>query len=138
MLYITNVKEQILEPEDVLTFGENQIQTSCVTGHCPGSGIIYLNKPGFYMVHFNANGYGEEGEDMTVQMYQNGQIVPGAVASQISEGSTQVGNLGFTAIVQVKPNCLNNCNNVPTKLTFKNLEFRTTYTNAAVTITKIR
>lgn len=138
MLYIANTKEQIIDTDQSISLGENRIQTGCVATHHPNSSTICLNRPGFYMVHFNADAYGQEGETVSVQMYANDTPVPRATATLLSGTSSQASNFSFAAIVQVSPNCVSVHHNMPLKITFKNLVSPAAYVNVGVTVTKLK
>ena len=103
-----------------------------------GNTMINLNRPGYYMVHFNADAVetGAAG-NVKIQMQNNGANVSGAEATAYSGTETDIVNLGFSAIVRVQPNCCAVSSNVPASLTFVNSGVAAVVSNAAVVVTKI-
>ena len=72
-------------------------------------------------------------------MLNDGVPVTGASATTSSTALTDIQNLSFTALVFVGSNCSCNCleNNLPATLTFVNSDAAASFTNAAVTITRV-
>ena len=133
----TNTTLAVLTNE-ALNFNINSVKTGCTVTHSPSSTTFSLNKPGFYFVTFNGVGAatGATVGNIVVQLQQNGVNVPGALASAESTTAlTDVKNLSFSTIVQVKPSCCAVDNNV--NLTFVNTEIPTTFSNINVVITKL-
>ena len=102
-----------------------------------GTPSIQLKRPGYYMVHFNASAAATATGDVTVQLNGNGSAIPGAISTVNSTAATDIGNLSFTAIVRVLPNCCAVQSNSPLTLTFVNTGVEAAYSNAAVTITRL-
>lgn len=137
MLYTYNISPQTVLEDANIVFSTNAIQTGCTATHAVGTGAISLNKPGFYMVSFNADAESAVVGTIQTQMYGNGVLIPSAEASEYSATVNEPVNIGFTALVRVAPNCCSNTNNVPFALTFVNETGTVTYTNVAVTVTKV-
>ena len=138
MLFTFSNTSQTLVTDQLLTFNNNTIQTGCTATHAAGSSSISLNKAGYYMVSFNADGV-ESGTagNITIQLQGNGTAIAGAETTAESATATDVVNLSFTTLVQVCPNCCGNQVNTPFTLTFANTGVGATFTNAAVTVTKV-
>lgn len=133
----TNTTLAVLTNE-ALNFNINSVKTGCTVTHSPSSTTFSLNKPGFYFVTFNGVGAatGATVGNIVVQLQQNGVNVPGALASAESTTAlTDVKNLNFSTIIQVKPSCCAVDNNV--NLTFVNIGIPTTFSNINVAITKL-
>lgn len=138
MLYTYNSNEQTIAANALLSFMANAVRTGCVATHSAGETTISLNRPGYYMVHFNADAV-ENGTagNVKIQMQNNGVDVVGAEATAYSGADTDIVNLGFSAIVRVQPNCQAVSSNVPAVLTFVNAGVASLISNAAVVVTKI-
>lgn len=138
MLFTYNSTEQTLAANAPLAFVQNAVKTGCVATHIAGNTTINLNRPGYYMVHFNADAVetGAAG-NVKIQMQNNGVNVSGAEATAYSGTETDIVNLGFSAIVRVQPNCCAVSSNVPASLTFVNSGVAAVVSNAAVVVTKI-
>jgi len=133
----TNTTLAVLTNE-ALNFNINSVKTGCTVTHSPSSTTFSLNKPGFYFVTFNGVGAatGATVGNIVVQLQQNGVNVPGALASvESTTALTDVKNLSFSTIIQVKPSCCAVDNNV--NLTFVNTGIPTTFSNINVVITKL-
>lgn len=107
MLDIVSLAEQTLTSGSNITFDTNRVATSCTAQHLAGSPSIVLNRPGYYYVSFNtiATATGAETEPITVQLYNEEDLVAGAVASEVSLSTTDTVNLSFSTIVRVRPSC---------------------------------
>lgn len=121
---------------EVLTFTNNKILTGCTVTHTEGTGEFVLNKPGYYYVSFNANGStsGTVG-NMTVQLFNNGVAVPGAVATSYSGAVDQNENLSFSTIIRVLPSCRIVDNSVT--LTVQNTGVEAVFNSLNIVITKL-
>ena len=136
MLYTYSITAQTAVPNSNLNFNVNSVLTGCTVSHSAGTPSIQLRRPGYYMVHFNASAAAVATGDVTVQLNGNGSAIPGAT-STINSAATDIGSLSFTAIVQVLPNCCAIQSNSPLTLTVENIGVEATYSNAAITITRL-
>lgn len=125
MLYVYSISDQTVAaagPIEFTTLGlvknKNIIQKTNTT--------LQFNCPGIYLVSFDATA-SAAGE---VQLYLNGEEVPGALA----EGTS----LAFTVLIQVNPNCCAVTNNLPARIQVINDGAAAlTLTNVALTIIKV-
>ena len=137
MLYTYSITAQTAASNSNLNFNVNSVLTGCTVSHSAGTPSIQLKRPGYYMVHFNASAAATATGDVTVQLNGNGSAIPGAISTVNSTAATDIGNLSFTAIVRVLPNCCAVQSNSPLTLTFVNTGVEAAYSNAAVTITRL-
>ena len=125
MLYVYSISDQTVAIEGPVQFttvgiqkGRNIVQTTETT--------LTINCPGIYEVTFN----GTAAAASTLQLYLNGEALPGALA----EGTS----LAFTALAQVNPNCCAITNNLPARLQVVNVGAAAAdLSNAALTILKV-
>ena len=137
MLYIYNTNPQTVAADADISFATTGIQTGCTAVRNANNGAT-ITRPGFYMVHFNADGAASAtAGNVTAQLAVNGIDVAGAEATASSTAATDVVNIGFTAIVSVPTNACCNTSNVPAVVTVRNAGVAAAYSNAALTITKI-
>ena len=75
------------------------------------------------------------GGPVTVTLYNNGSIVPGATATQTSASTTDIRTVNFTRLIRVLPSCpaINN----KASLVFTNTGDAATFSNVNVVITKL-
>ena len=137
MLYTYSITAQTAASNSNLNFNVNSILTGCTVSHSAGTPSIQLKRPGYYMVHFNASAAATATGDVTVQLNGNGSAIPGAISTANSTAATDIGNLSFTAIVRVLPNCCAIQSNSPLTLTVENTGVEATYSNAAITVTRL-
>lgn len=139
MLYTYTNSSQTVVTGGTVVLNNNGVLCGCSATHSTNTNSISLNKPGIYQVTFNSDAV-ESGTagNITVQLYGNGAIVPGAESTTFSGTATSVVNPSFTALVKVNCNCCANTTNVPYVLTFVNTGVGATYTNAAVTVVKVK
>lgn len=138
MLFTYTNTSQTVVANASLVFNNNSIKTGNTVTHSPNTNSISLNCPGIYMVSFNSDAV-ESGTagNITVQLYGNNVLIPGAESTSFSGTTTSIVNPSFTTLVRVTPNCCANNGNVPYVLTFVNTGVGATFTNAAVTVTKV-
>lgn len=131
----TNTDQTIVTGAPVL-FNTNRVMTGCTATHCAGSASIALNKPGIYMVHFNGDA-AESGTvgDITVQLFINGVLDPGAEATETSSATTDIANLSFETLVRVRKEFCECGNSVD--LTFVDTGVGAVFSNVEVVVTKI-
>ena len=122
--------------DGLLPLEQNNILTGCSITHVAGSTTVSLVKPGQYLVAFNADGTtsGTAG-NISVQLYNNGVAVPGAISTAEMDTTIDTGNVSFTKVISVKPSCcvIDNTAN----LTFVNTGVATLYTNINVNVIKL-
>lgn len=128
---------QAIAVDTAIPFAINNICTGRTATHTAGSTTFSLNKPGFYYVTFNGTAAITDATagDITVQLFNNGKAVPGAITSSASSAATDIQSLSFSKLIQVHPSCcaINNTTN----LTFNNIGLAATFTNVNVVITKV-
>ena len=125
MIYLYNISEQTVAaaaPIEFTTVGVTKgypiVQATDTT--------INLNCPGIYEVTF----YGTAAAAGNIQLYLNGEGVPGA----ISEGT----NLVFTVLVRINPNCCAITTNLPGRLQVINTgDAALTLNNVGITVVKV-
>lgn len=138
MLYAYTDTTQAIAEGGVVIFNTNGIQTGCVATHQAGTGAVDLNRPGFYMVHFNADASDTAIGEVELQLYQNGIAIPGAKATTYIAVADGIANLGFTALVRVAGStCPCDTTNMQTTITVRNIGVDANLNNAAITVTKI-
>lgn len=119
-----------------LAFNVNRVLTGCTATHTAGSTAANLNKPGIYMVHFNGDAaVSEAAGAITVQLFVDGVLYPGAEATHTSSATTDIVNLSFEALVKVKKDCCECGNNVT--LTFIDTGTGAVFSNVEVIVTKL-
>lgn len=101
-----------------------------------GTNAVEIENPGLYLVEFNAVGstQGTAG-DIAVQLQKNGVDVLGAIASESSSTTTDIGSISFSTIIDVLPSCCSVDNSV--NLSVVNTGVAATYTNVAINVIKL-
>lgn len=120
-----------------LAFNTNRVKVGHSICHAAGSSTIDLTRPGLYSVHFNGDA-AESGTvgDITVQLFVNGVLQPGAEATETSSAVTDIANLDFETLVCVKPDfCI--CGN-SVSLTFVDTGVGAIFSNAEVVVIRLR
>ena len=139
MIYSYSISDQTVAVNATILFEDNGVVSGRCSTHSAGTGAFSLNGPGFYLVHFNGDVSAAEAGDVVVQLYLNGELYEGAEATTtITTATTETDNIGFEAIVKVLPNCCAIVDNLPATLTIRNTGIEALFSNAAVTIVKIR
>lgn len=133
-LSVYNTSTQTLATNTPVAFINAQ-KTGCSI-QFNGTTSITLSRPGLYYVNLSATGV-ESGTagNITIQMYNNGVVVPGATATEYSGDTSSIENLSFGAIIEVKPSCPSTNNTAV--LTFINTGTGTTYSNVIVNVFKL-
>lgn len=127
---------QTLAPNALVTFANDKIKTGYTVTHAAGSTTFTLNKPGYYFITFNADATTSDvAGNVTLGLYQNGTAILGAEATNYAAAAVNIGNMAFSAIVQVRPSCCAVSNT--TNLTVVNTGVEATVTNANIVITKL-
>ena len=139
MIYSYSTSDQTVAVNATILFENNGVVSGRCSTHSAGTGAFSLNGPGFYLVHFNGDVSAATAGDVVVQLYLNGELYEGAEATTtITTATTETDNIGFEAIVKVLPNCCAIVDNLPATLTIRNTGIEALFSNAAVTIVKIR
>lgn len=137
MLDTYNTASQTLSASGAVAFATNRVQTGCVATHAAGSTTISLNRPGLYKVDFNCDAATTTAAgNIAFQLQVNGNAFPGAKGTFYSAAPVNVGNIAFSAIVPVAPNCCAATQNVPTSLTVL-ASAASTVTNAEIVVCKV-
>ena len=134
MISSYNTTTQAVATGDLLTFTTDRILTGCTATR---SGQTFqLNKPGYYYVTFNAIAAATTtvGE-LTVELQNNGVVVPGAVSTYTTTTAGDNANYAFSTIIRVPPSCCVVDNTA--RLTLVNSGVDATYTNVNINITKL-
>lgn len=125
MIYLYSVSSQTLAadtPVSFTTVGLRKDRTATQSTET----TIQLNCPGIYEISFN----GTASTTGIVQIYLNGEAVPGAIANGVS--------LACDALVRVNPNCCAITDNLPARIQIVNITgSELTLSNVALTIVKV-
>lgn len=111
-------------------------KTGCSILFNNGSTSITLDKCGLYYINVSANAVeGGTAGDITLQLFNNSIPVTSALATETSGTATDVVNLSFSKIIEVKPSCpaINNTS----VLTIVNTGIDAIYSNIIVNIFKL-
>lgn len=129
------VSSTALDVDGVLAF-TNKNLTGYSIDFTAGATTISLNKPGLYLVEFNATvaNQGTTG-DVVAQLQKNGVNVVGAVAKATSTSTTDLRTVSFTTIIEVSPSCCVVDNDVD--LTIVNTGVAANYSNFNVNVVKL-
>lgn len=100
---------------------------------------ITLNGQGIYHITATFVGAGTAAGDLTIQMYDNGEIVTGATSTEtITTANTEQRTLVIDYYVKVDSDCvLGNWSVSPKTLTFINAGVGATFSNVVVNIEKV-
>ena len=127
---------QTVAANELLSFAEDRVKTGCTVVHTPGSTTFTLKRPGFYFVTLNADvTTSETAGNVVLTLQNNGTAIPGAVATSYAAAAVNVGNVAFSAIIQVRPSCCAVSNT--TNLTVANTGVSATISNVSLVITKL-
>ena len=125
MLYVYNISEQAVAAAAPIEFTSIGVSKSKLITQTTNT-TLTINYPGIYEIAFN----GTASAAGTVQLYLNGEALPGALA----EGTS----LAFTALVRANPNCCAIIDNLPVRLQVINTgDAALILTNVAITIIKV-
>ena len=119
----------------IVPFQNVSLKKGC-TAELSGTGTIKLNKCGVYMVAVDASGIPTSAGVMSIQLSKDGSLQPQAQSS-VTGTTTDVDNVSFTTLVQVKENNTCNCCTSPTVLRIVNTGVPATYNIANIVVTKI-
>ena len=137
MLSMYNLSARTVAVDENLIFSENRYQTGCSTVHTPGSTTVELRCPGTYLITFNGTAAATAAatEPITVQLFNGTTAIPGAVASELSATATDIVNLAFSTIIQIRPSCPSISNTG--YLTVQNTGIEASFTAANFNVVKI-
>ena len=105
MISSYNSTTQIVDVGAAYVFDTNRIVTGCTVGHVPGTAAFTLNKPGYYYVTFNTVFTTDATGDATIEIRNNGVVVPGATATEAIAAADTVTSVAIAAIIKVLPSC---------------------------------
>lgn len=127
---------QTVAANELLSFAEDRVKTGCTVVHTPGSTTFALKRPGFYFVTLNADvTTSETAGNVVLTLQNNGTAIPGAVATSYAAAAVNVGNVAFSAIIQVRPSCCVVSNT--TNLTVANTGVGATISSVSLVITRL-
>ena len=109
--------------------------TGCTVGHVPGTATFTLSKSGYYYITFNTTFTTTTTGDATVELQNDGTVVPGAIGTETVTTAGDTKSISFTTIVKVLPSCCA-VDNTAT-ITFVATGIALDATVAAVNITKL-
>lgn len=118
-----------------ITFNNVSIQKGCTT-ELDSPGTIQLNKRGVYMVSVDAAGIPTSAGVMSIQLSKDGVLQPQAQSS-VTGTTTNVDNMAFTTLVQVKEDNTCSCCTTPTLIRVVNTGVPATYNITNICVTKI-
>lgn len=125
MIYLYSTSSQTLVADEPISFRSVGLRKDRAATQSTET-TTQLNCPGVYEVSFT----GTASATGIVQLYLNGEAVPGALSNGVS--------LAFTALVKVNPNCCAITDNLPGRIQVKNNDdSELTLTNVALTIVKV-
>lgn len=130
----TNIS-QTIQPNTTINFNTNRISTGCTVQHNEGTPTFTLAKQGYYYITFNAVATAATAGEITVQLINGSEVIPGATSSVTLAAADDVISLGFASIVKVPPSCCAIDNTA--KLTVQNTGIEATFTNVNINITKL-
>ena len=123
-----------------IPFTTNYIKTGVSISDSTAASTINLNKSGIYLITFGATVANQAAEagNVTVQIYRNGNAVPGAVATESSSGPTDLASLSISTIIEVDDVCP--CSgagytNIP--ITFVNSGVASVISNVKIVVIKL-
>ena len=99
-----SVPAQTLGADGYVNFDTNRLQTGCSIQHVAGSNTINLINHGLYMVSVNADVVPAAAEPITLQLLNNGEVVPGAEAT-ITGVAADSAHVAFTTLIRVLKSC---------------------------------
>lgn len=103
-LNAVSVPEQVLTADAYVDFETNRICTGCSVQHVAGSNTVNLINHGLYLVSVNADIVPTAADPITLQLLNNGTVVPGAEAT-ITGVAGDTAHVAFTALIRVLKSC---------------------------------
>lgn len=103
------------------------------------SDSVVLGQQGIYEVSVNATFTGNTAGDVTIQLFENGEEITGALATEtITTPTTEVRSIAFSYLVLVDKACVcGTYGTIAKSLSLVNTGVGATFTNVGVVITKI-
>mgnify|MGYP003292102879 CR=1 FL=1 len=133
MISSYNNTSQEVAINGLLTFTTDRILTGCTATR--NGQTFQLNKPGYYYVTFNTTFTTEATGEATVELQNNGLVVPGATGTETVTTAGDSNSISFATIVRVLPSC--NVIDNTARLTFVATGIALNATVANVNITKL-
>ena len=130
--YSTNIE---VATDASIPFNNVTIEKGC-TAKLNAPASISLNKSGVYMVAVDAAGIPTAAGIMSIQLSKDGVLQPQAQSS-VTGATTDVDNISFTTLVQVKENNTCSCCTSPTIIRVVNTGVPATYNIANIVVTKV-
>lgn len=130
--YSTNIE---VATDASIPFNNVTIEKGC-TAKLNAPASISLNKSGIYMVTVDAAGIPSTAGIMSIQLSKDGVLQPQAQSS-VTGATTDVDNMSFTTLVQVKQDNTCSCCSSPTVIRVVNTGVPATYNIANICVTKI-
>ena len=130
--YSTNIE---VATDASIPFNNVTIEKGC-TAKLNAPASISLNKSGVYMIAVDAAGIPTAAGIMSIQLSKDGVLQPQA-QSLVTGATTDIDNMSFTTLVQVKENNTCSCCTSPTIVRVINTGVPATYNIANICVTKI-
>jgi hypothetical protein len=130
--YSTNIE---VATDASIPFNNVTIEKGC-TAKLNAPASISLNKSGIYMVSVDAAGTPSTAGIMSIQLSKDGVLQPQA-QSAVTGATTDIDNMSFTTLVQVRQDNTCNCCTSPTVIRVINTGVPVTYNIANICVTKI-
>lgn len=128
------VPSQTLAADGYVDFETNRVCTGCSVQHVAGSNTVNLINHGLYAVSVNADIVPTAADPITLQLLNNGTVVPGAEAT-ITGVAGDTAHVAFTTLIRVLKSCpcvIDNRANLQVQLTAAG-----TVTNANIVAVKL-
>lgn len=134
-LYAYNLASQTVTAGGPILFTNSNV-TGCSIKQATTSNSEIIN-PGLYDVSVSASvaTTGTAG-NISIQLFQNGVAVPGAISTANSTAATDVEAVSFSVPIVINPNCCAVSNNLPTDLSVVVTGVSATVTNPIISIIK--
>ena len=139
MLYTYSTTEQTVAVNGTVVLNTNGITGCSCISHTAGTGVINVNRAGYYKVTINASAANTTttSGNIVLQLYGNEVAQAGAFATATSDSTADVQNLSFTTIVRTLPNCCAVNANLPMSLTLVNTGIAAIFTNVSMVVEKL-
>ncbi|HAH17800.1 MAG TPA: hypothetical protein DCL29_02140 [Eubacterium sp.] len=118
-----------------IPFNNVSIEKGC-TARLDAPGSIQLNKSGVYMVSVDAAGTPTAAGVMSIQLSKDGVLQPQA-QSAVTGATTDIDNMSFLSLVQVKQDNTCNCCSSPTFIRVINTGVPVDYVITNIVVTKV-